>query len=393
MSKTKKIIAMAIALVAIMTAIPLFAAYANRQTSVTIDGVLVRFPDQLPVMVDNRTMVPVRGVFEHMGFYVTWNNDARLAILTRDDVRIVIPEGARSFLVGHRVIVPDVPQQMIGDRMMLPLRAVAEAIGGTATWNANNRVAQITSGYEIPRPTPAPTPTPTPAPTPTGEQPSSTPEPTPTAPNIHNPSTDGEWYITEALLGTWYYMGYAYYVFHDDGHGTWSGDAILWQTYNGMLIICTSPTTYSTPFENPWQWYYDVNDEGLYLLSATEVQVMVNFSRAPQHEEDDEDEDDSPGDGLTRAPELFGTWYATYDFSLETYTFKANGEGLIFGEMPFYWSTNEDVLYMYVIRDIYYDPSLMRLTSYYYSVDGNLLHLANRDVYGTLTLYRRALTR
>ena len=40
--------------------------------SVTIDGERVHFPGQQPVIVDGRTLVPVRGVFEQLGFEVNW---------------------------------------------------------------------------------------------------------------------------------------------------------------------------------------------------------------------------------------------------------------------------------------------------------------------------------
>ena len=40
---------------------------------VLIDGVEAKFTDQQPVIVNGRTLVPVRGVFETLGFEVDWD--------------------------------------------------------------------------------------------------------------------------------------------------------------------------------------------------------------------------------------------------------------------------------------------------------------------------------
>jgi len=171
MSKTKKLIALICMLVLTMTTIPFFATYANRQTNITVDGQMVLFPDQQPIMESNRVLVPVRGVFEHMGFEVTWDSATRVARLESDDIVVLIPAGTTSFFVMPagatlessqiRTIVPDVPQRMVNNRMLLPLRAVAEAVGATAQWNNANRVAQIVSPA-TPTSTPIPTPSPSP---------------------------------------------------------------------------------------------------------------------------------------------------------------------------------------------------------------------------------------
>ncbi|MCL2572720.1 MAG: copper amine oxidase N-terminal domain-containing protein [Defluviitaleaceae bacterium] len=144
-----------------MAALPFFVAYANRNPVVTLDGYLIAFPDQNPIMDNNRVLVPVRGVFEKMGFYVTWNAETRVARLESDTLIITIPADSNSFTIsnngfGHnaiQIITPDVPQRMVNNRMLLPLRAVAEAVGATAYWDSNNRAAQIISP---PQPSPPP---------------------------------------------------------------------------------------------------------------------------------------------------------------------------------------------------------------------------------------------
>ena len=119
-------------------------AYAGEQPiSVTINGERVVFADQNPVIVDGRTLVPVRGVFEHLGFEVGWAPDTRQALLTSDDFTVVITVGSATFTVNGANRILDVPAQIINDRTMLPIRAVVESVGYFVDWDATTRTVII----------------------------------------------------------------------------------------------------------------------------------------------------------------------------------------------------------------------------------------------------------
>jgi len=116
-------------------------ASAPGLVTVQVDGVVVEFEGQQPIMEEGRVLVPVRGVFEHMGFEVGY--DKGLAELTNEDFRILIAHGEDTFTVNGEVITPDVPQRVVDGQMLLPLRAVAEAVGAEPVWDAENRIANI----------------------------------------------------------------------------------------------------------------------------------------------------------------------------------------------------------------------------------------------------------
>ncbi|MBR1737062.1 MAG: hypothetical protein IJ736_08615, partial [Firmicutes bacterium] len=44
-------------------------------------------------IVDNRTLVPVRGVFEELGFVVIWNEKKSMATIKDKNYTIEIPKG------------------------------------------------------------------------------------------------------------------------------------------------------------------------------------------------------------------------------------------------------------------------------------------------------------
>ncbi|MCL2573276.1 MAG: stalk domain-containing protein [Defluviitaleaceae bacterium] len=123
------------------------AAYANNEIAVTIDGVAVEF-DVPPQIVDGRTLVPVRGVFEALGFEVEWKQDIQTAILERDNLDIFITIGNQAFIRDNgdflSAFVLDVPAQIIDGRTMLPIRAVLESVGYKVDWIDETRTVAIT---------------------------------------------------------------------------------------------------------------------------------------------------------------------------------------------------------------------------------------------------------
>ena len=144
MKKAKKLFAAVVAL-AMLLSFPL-SVQASGDITVTVDGVVVVFADQGPILVDGRVLVPVRGVFEEMGFEASWDRATRTATLLSDEYEVVIPLGESTFTVNGETVTPDVPQQLLNDRVMLPLSAVAEAVGATPSWDGEARVASIVTG-------------------------------------------------------------------------------------------------------------------------------------------------------------------------------------------------------------------------------------------------------
>lgn len=67
---------------------------------------------------------------------------------------VVIAANPITITVNGRVIQPDVPPQIIGGRTMVPLRAVAEALGANVEWDGNTNTVIITTGQSIPQPAP-----------------------------------------------------------------------------------------------------------------------------------------------------------------------------------------------------------------------------------------------
>jgi len=144
----KRIFAMAMALIFALTLIPTMAVYAD-EISVTVNGEPVIIEGQQPVIVDGRTLVPVRAAFEAMGFDVDWNPEYRQAVLSRGQHLVVLTIDSATFFVGAQSRTLDVPAQIIGGSTMVPLRAVLESVGYDLDWDGATSTVIITSGAPV----------------------------------------------------------------------------------------------------------------------------------------------------------------------------------------------------------------------------------------------------
>ena len=125
------------------TTINISAISASKGVSVKLDGELVVFDNAYPVVKDNRTLIPLRGLFEKMGYEIGWDANLKAAILTKGNSKISIRSEKKYIMVNNIQKTIDVPAQIINGWMMIPLRAVADATGAQVNWDASSKVADI----------------------------------------------------------------------------------------------------------------------------------------------------------------------------------------------------------------------------------------------------------
>lgn len=111
---------------------------------VFVDGVQIDF-DQQPIIQDDRTLVPLRGVFEALGATVYWNNDTRSVTAYKDGTTVELAIGSSTMYVNGQPKYLDVAGQIINDRTMVPLRAISEAFGAIVYWDNDTRTVRVYS--------------------------------------------------------------------------------------------------------------------------------------------------------------------------------------------------------------------------------------------------------
>ena len=124
------------------------SAIAADEVKVVLDGNLITF-DVPAQIIDGRTMVPVRKIFEELGMTVDWNNQTETVSAYKPGIFIELSIGN---LIVYRNTVEqniDVPAQIINGRTLVPARVVSEYAGADVDWSAETSTVYINSTDNI----------------------------------------------------------------------------------------------------------------------------------------------------------------------------------------------------------------------------------------------------
>ena len=112
--------------------------------TVMLDGRELVF-DVPPQMISGRTLVPLRTIFEALGATIDWNGNTQTVTATKDDRVVVLTIGSTTPTVNGSVVTIDQPGIIVNARTLVPLRFVAESFGVSVDWNNDTRTVTITS--------------------------------------------------------------------------------------------------------------------------------------------------------------------------------------------------------------------------------------------------------
>ena len=111
--------------------------------TVIVKGESVFF-DQPPVIIGDRTLVPVRYVAEKLGCDVEWEPITQTVYIKNTNIENIPFNGdGIEVVVNNELVTFDVPPTIIGDRTLIPIRAVVEKLGCTVEWEPTLRIVYI----------------------------------------------------------------------------------------------------------------------------------------------------------------------------------------------------------------------------------------------------------
>ncbi len=96
-----------------------------------------------PVIVSNRTLVPIRAIVEAMGGSAEWNGDLKETTLYYNDNEIKLVIDSISAYVNDEEKTLDAAPTVINNRTMLPIRFIAENFGFDVEWDQEAQTITI----------------------------------------------------------------------------------------------------------------------------------------------------------------------------------------------------------------------------------------------------------
>lgn len=117
---------------------------ANGAICVLINEIPVVF-DVQPQIIDGRTMVPMRKIFESLGAVVTWDAATQSVTGKKDDIIINMSIDSKVMFKNGVPRNLDVPPTLIDSRTLVPVRAIAESFNCDVQWIAETQTVKITT--------------------------------------------------------------------------------------------------------------------------------------------------------------------------------------------------------------------------------------------------------
>ncbi|WP_375143033.1 stalk domain-containing protein [Paenibacillus sp. D2_2] len=119
-------------------------AQAAKDITIYVDGVQLK-TDVPPVMVQGRVMLPLRAIFEALDARVYWDQKSQTVTGIKGDTTVVLKIKSKVATINDQTVTLDVPAQTLRGRTMVPVRFVSEALGQEVGWNSKDQIVTVKS--------------------------------------------------------------------------------------------------------------------------------------------------------------------------------------------------------------------------------------------------------
>ncbi|AOK89294.1 stalk domain-containing protein [Paenibacillus polymyxa] len=117
--------------------VPQFVPINNnkaQQVEVFIDGKLQQY-EQPATSISGSMLVPFRAVFEALGAKVKWDGATKTVTATKGNTTIKLTVGSRDAYINGKLVRLNAAPRLINGKVMVPIRFVSEALGAKVKWN------------------------------------------------------------------------------------------------------------------------------------------------------------------------------------------------------------------------------------------------------------------
>lgn len=111
---------------------------------VVVNGSEVAF-DTEPTTMNDRTMVPMRAIFEALGATVEWDESAQTITAANGTDTIILTVDDTAYYKNDKLKTSDVPPVLSGDRTLVPVRIISEALDMGVAWDEATQTVTISS--------------------------------------------------------------------------------------------------------------------------------------------------------------------------------------------------------------------------------------------------------
>lgn len=128
----------------LLASAPTLVAHASTtdRIGLTINNKVVHF-ETMPIQQNDRVLVPLRAICEAIGATVAWDANTSTATITRDHDTIQMTLSSTTAKKNDQSVVLDIAPQLIDNATMIPVRFLVEGLGLQAKWEENTKTVII----------------------------------------------------------------------------------------------------------------------------------------------------------------------------------------------------------------------------------------------------------
>lgn len=121
------------------------SAYAMETVEVSVDGKSVSFSDQAAIFDNNKdqVLIPLRAICEALGAQVEWDAGVQKALVTFMNKKVEITINSNRGTLNGKEFALSADTVIMNGRTMVPLDFMQKALGSKATWNADTKSVTI----------------------------------------------------------------------------------------------------------------------------------------------------------------------------------------------------------------------------------------------------------
>jgi hypothetical protein len=122
--------------------------YSDASVNVKIDGALQTF-EQPPVIMNEKTMVPMRKIFEALGATIKWDGSTQSVTATKGSTSILLQIDSAVAKIDNKYVQLEQAPAIINGSSMVPVRFVSEALKAKVEWNNDTRTISISTSTSV----------------------------------------------------------------------------------------------------------------------------------------------------------------------------------------------------------------------------------------------------
>lgn len=103
--------------------------------------------DVPPATANDRLLLPVSVIFKALGADVTWDAQTKTVTAVKEEKIIKLSVGAYHMRVNDAVVELEVPALIVSNRVLIPVRAVAEAMSLEVLWHDAENTAELRDSF------------------------------------------------------------------------------------------------------------------------------------------------------------------------------------------------------------------------------------------------------